>query len=1131
MKRLFQYVAAVLACSLTAAAFAEVSRTAVLLNARALNTSSPEIQAMRKTVGTFAGRRLHLIQFGGPILPEWRDALIATGARIVNYIPNNAYLVYGDANAIAKVQTLAKEKYAQWDAQYPADCKIQPGAANSPTNLYYVQLVADQGANAETIALLSLTGKPRRVLEFVNLTATIAPTELAAVAARPDVISIQALQPARKLGERLDQIVAGNISGNAPIGPGYLAWLESLGFGQQQFDASGFIVDVADSGIDNGTTAPNHFGLYSEGDANGESRVFYNRLVGTPNSASTLKGCDGHGTLNTHVAAGFDGNTNFPFADSSGFAYGLGVCPFAHLGSSVIFDPDNWTFPDFATLESSAYQSGARIENDSWGYGGYGGGYGVVAQEFDALVRDAQPASSPCPAPGNQEMIIVFADGDSGPSTGTVSEPSTAKNVITVGGAENVQFFGGPDGCGVGDDEADSANEMAPFSSRGPCNDGRHKPDLAAPATHITGGVAQAPDPGPLGTADPCFTGDSVCGGVDSIFYPSGQQFYTASSGTSHAAPAVTGACALLRQYFINNAYSPPSPAMTKACLMNSARYLTGGSANDTLWSDAQGMGELDLGAAFDGEPQILRDELAADTFTATGQSRKFTGFVADTNAPFRITLAWTDAPGSTTGAAYNNDLDLTVTVGGQTYLGNNFSGAWSTNGGSADAENNVESVFLPAGASGDFSVTVAAANINSIGVPNGSNALLQDFALVVHNAIGNGPPQILLDSATLSSENCEPTNGVIDPGETVTVQFALQNIGLAATTNLVAALQSGQGIESPSGPVSYGVMRPGGAAVSRPMTFTAEGSCGGMATAVIQLTDGGETVGWITNAFILGQFVPDVAFAENFDEVTPPYLPGGWTTIVEGGQVRWITTNVPDTLPDSVFAAASTNSGISDLISPVISIASPAAQLHFRNVYELETNADAPYEAFDGGVLEIQIGTNAFEDIVAAGGTFLANGYNNTIAPSSVDDNPLPNWACWSGNSQGFVSTVIQLPAAASGQSIQLRWRCATDTGNANVSVGWWIDTISIVDGGGYQCCQGLFSPELINPRINGTNFIFSFQSAAGQNYSIESTIDLSSKAWMPVETITGNGNVLAVTNSIGPSQTFYRVLSYPTP
>src|SRR5204862_2315871 len=151
--------------------------------------------------------------------------------------------------------------------------------------------------------------------------------------------------------------------------------------------------------------------------------------------------------------------------------------------------------------------------------------------------------------------------------------------------------------------------------------------------------------------------------------------FYTTSSGTSHSTPATGGGAALLRQFFINQNWTPPSPAMTKAWLMNSARYMTGLYANDTLPSNNQGMGMMNLGMAFDGVPRIRRDQKSEDRFTATGQTRVWNGTVADPTKPFRVTLAWTDAPGSTFGNAYNNDLDLTVTVGGQTYFGNVFSG------------------------------------------------------------------------------------------------------------------------------------------------------------------------------------------------------------------------------------------------------------------------------------------------------------------------------------------------------------------------------------------------------------------------------------------------------------------------
>jgi hypothetical protein len=718
----------------------------ILLNAAHLDTSAPAVRALRKSVGDFAGKRLHLVQFAGPVQPAWRRELLDAGVQIVGYVPQNTYLVCGDSHSIAQLQALAATSpHIQWDGAYLDDYKTHPAARAGKTDQFTIQLFADTQANAETLRLLdglklAPMSQHHRVLDYLNIVVRLRAADLALVAARPDVVSIQPRFTPRKSCERQDQIVAGNLDGNVPTGPGYLAWLAGKGFSDEQFAASGFVVDITDSGIDDGTTSPNHFGLYVGGQTNAASRVVYSRLEGTPNSPSTLAGCDGHGTLNGHIVGGFDSGTNFPFADTSGFAYGLGVCPFARLGASVVFDPDYWTNPSFPQLEADAYNSGARINNNSWGDGDDDGYYGSDSQEFDSLVRDAGITNS---SAGIQGMVIVFAAGNAGPEVQSVDQPGTAKNVITVGAADNVQPFGGSDDCGVADDEADSANEIAMQSSRGPCADGRSKPDLMAPGTHVSGGVVQAPDPGPFGTADPCYNGDSICGGIGDIFYPSDQQFYTASSGTSHSAPCVAGGCALVRQYFINQSLAPPSPAMTKAWLMNSARYLTGATADDTLWSANQGMGEMDLGTAFDGTPRFLRDQQPADTFTASGQTRAFAGSIANTNLPFRVTVAWTDAPGATFGAAYNNDLDLTVTIGGQTYLGNVFSNALSIPGGAPDQVNNVESVFCPAGVAGTFTVTVAATSINSVGVPNAAGALMQDFALVVDNAAASGLPAI----------------------------------------------------------------------------------------------------------------------------------------------------------------------------------------------------------------------------------------------------------------------------------------------------------------------------------------------------------------------------------------------------
>ncbi|MGH9801021.1 MAG: S8 family serine peptidase, partial [Blastocatellia bacterium] len=382
-----------------------------------------------------------------------------------------------------------------------------------------------------------------RIAHFVNLIVALPPLAIEQIANREDVISITRYSVPRRLDERQNQIVAGNLSGTQPATGDYLAYLAAKGFTQAQFTASNFVVNVSDSGIDNATTLPNHFGLYTGGNTANASRVVYNRLVGTPSGpGSTLVGCDGHGTINSHIIAGFIPTgapfNVFPHTDAAGFRHGLGVAPFVKVGSSVIFDNStnffgDYTFPDFVELESRAYNDRARISSNSWG-GNTNGEYNIDAQIYDFLTRDAQPAGAVFSAAGNQELVTVFAAGNSGPLATTVAPPASAKNTLSVGASESVNQFGGPDKCTTADSEADSANDLSIFTSRGPTFDGRRKPEIVAPGTHVTGGVIQIPNPPANGQADACFNGVAVCGGppISPNFFPVGQQFYTASSGT-----------------------------------------------------------------------------------------------------------------------------------------------------------------------------------------------------------------------------------------------------------------------------------------------------------------------------------------------------------------------------------------------------------------------------------------------------------------------------------------------------------------------------------------------------------------------------------------------------------------------
>ena len=1048
------------------------SENLIELNSGSLDTSSREVRSRQRVLETAEGNRLHLVQFAGPVRPDWYRELLGTGVRIVTYVPQNAYLVWGSAAQVASVQALADARsFVQWDGAYDADLKVPAkltktlstpqglkALAADGENLYTIQLVEDNSVNSATLGAITQakTGtyyNEWRFLGYVNVVAGLTPENVKLIAARPDVVSIQSYRIPVKHDERQDIIMTGQVPLPA-ASPNYLTWLAGKGFTQAQFTASGFAVDVTDSGIDNATTSPNHFGLRVAGDPAGTSRVIYNRLEGTPNTGSTLQGCDGHGNLNSHIVSGYvpDGGifTAFPFMDAAGYRYGVGVAPFVKVGSSVIFDPGTFTSPNYPNLQSKAYNDGARISTNSWGANS-GGAYNSDSQAYDYLVRDAQPTGSTFPTAGNQEMVIVFSAGNSGSGANTIGTPGTGKNIISVGAAENQQPFGAADQCGIGDTGSDNANDVISFSSRGPCDDGRVKPDIMAPGTHVSGGVFQATNVSPvsgIGVAGACFDATGVCAGTGtSNFWPLAQQWYTASSGTSHSCPATAGAAALLRQYFINNALTPPSPAMTKAWLMSSTRYMTGVSANDTLPSNNQGMGMVDLGRAFSMTPSntIIRDQVGADLFTATGQQRTFFVNVADSGQPFRVTLAFTDAPGPTSGNAYVNDLDLEVTVGGQTYKGNVFSGGNSATGGVADPRNNVESVFLPAGVSGAALVKVTATNIAGDGVPNVGGALDQDFALVVANAVPGTPSPIIgAAGSSITAEGCAPGNGVVDPGETVTVSLCLQNAGGAANTAaLVGTLQATGGVTSPSAAQTYGVVTAGGPAVCKAFTFTASGSCGGDVVATLALQDGATNLGTAAYTFRMG--VLQTAFAESFDTVTAPALPTGWVAAnAAGAAPLWVTSaTTPDTAPNAAFVDDPAAVSDKRLDTPTINVQTATAQLTFQNSRVLESG-------FDGGVLEISINGAAFQDILAAGGTFAAGGYNATI--SSSFSNPLAGRQAWSGNSAGYITTTVNLPAAAAGQPVVFRFRMGSDTSVAQT--GWRIDGLSLTDG--YTCCIG---------------------------------------------------------------------------
>ena len=186
------------------------------------------------------------------------------------------------------------------------------------------------------------------------------------------------------------------------------------------------------------------------------------------------------------------------------------------------------------------------------------------------------------------------------------------------------------------------------------------------------------------------------------------------------------------------------------------------------------------------------------------------------------------------------------------------------------------------------------------------------------------------------------------------------------------------------------------------------------------------------------------VVWSEDFDGVTPPTLPGGWVaTNAQGPPPLWVTSNsgVPtppaDTGPNAAFIDDPAAVSDKSLDSPPIPFPQLDAAFAFRHNFNLEASSEDPNLGFDGAVLEVSYdGGNTFQYVSPE--VFLMGGYNRTI--STDRGSPIAGLRAWSGDSQGFVTSVVNLSLPFGSK---LRWRMASDTSGSGE--GWRVDTIIV--------------------------------------------------------------------------------------
>ena len=646
------------------------------------------------------GENFYIVQFKDRIFKEDRKMLENLGVKILEYLPENAYIV--KMNKKLKTVLTRKDKI-NWIGLYQPFMKLAPELYDFDFNWnpgeVFIQLFKGEVVGNLVyelrefgIEVYSITGKYRKKLHCKIPIGDNYNEILREIANYPEVSWIEPYPIYTLCNDNTIWVCQSGLYENhaTPV------WDNGI-YGEGQY------VAILDTGCDADMC---YFydetqGLPGEPNPNQRKIYSYQDLYSTNNWDQV-----GHGT---HTACTIAGDN---FANPIVHDNGDGIAPAAKLVIQDAGVPGDLEPPDdmYGCLQD-AYDDLARIHSNSWGWPYSNGEYHIHSQEVDQFTWD------------HYDFLSVYAMGNEGPGGATMRAPATAKNCISVGATR----------------PGEQAEDNADFSSHGPTADGRRKPDVTLCGVSIN----SAANDGSPDTFN-CST--------------------THMSGTSMATPGVSGCAALVREYYEDGYYplgypAPeysfnPSAALVKATIINSADNMTGaytadsGSGHQDIPSMGQGWGRVHLDNAlyFDGD---RRDTFIDDNTDGinTGDEVEYTLAVISSDEHFEVTLVWSDYP-STPQASQNlvNDLDLVVEHNGTTYLGNNYSNGESVPGGQADRLNNVECVQINDPEPGVYVVRVIGYNI-----PEGP----QPFALVATGDFAFSDGIIALDR---EKYNCQDT-------------------------------------------------------------------------------------------------------------------------------------------------------------------------------------------------------------------------------------------------------------------------------------------------------------------------------------------------------------------------------------
>ncbi|MCD6383138.1 MAG: S8 family serine peptidase [Thermoplasmata archaeon] len=657
----------------------------------------------------------YIVQFSHPVGEDEINLIEDAGGRVHYYLPDFAYICELTPGAIKSLQGSGK---VRWIGPYLPSFRYYMEIFNVEANqnriLLSTYLNGEEAPYPDSylVDIYAFTGWTERVIEdvkwrgvvkevYANQIRTIIPFgrlhDLAAVD------GVEWIEPAPLFHVNNDvAAVIMNVSGAR-------ANLGLRGDGQ--------IVAVCDSGLDTGVD--NH-------SVNGDIHLdFDNRVTFFNLYGSSPDDKNGHGTHVTGSLAGNGARSNGRYA---------GMAPNATIIMQAAGDDSGSPYvyvSNFYNVLNQAYQAGARIHSDSWGSddNGYYNGQSRYADSFIWT---------------HQNMTVFIAAGNTGPSSGSVGSPATAKNVVAVGAC--------------GGYSVNNANNLASFSARGPTSDGRLKPDVVAPGTYITS----------------CRSSKA-----------GGSGYYWTTQGTSMATPLAAGVGTLIREYLMRHGTQNPSSALVKALMLVGANEMTGSGATNPVPNNAEGWGRVNIteSVAPSSPKQILYRDVQSGLSTGENYTTQF--FVFSSTTPLKVVLTWSDYPASLSSSVkLVNDLDLElISPSGRVYYGNDFTSPFND---TRDRKNNVEGVIISNPEFGTYTLKVKGYNI-----AQGR----QKFAVAILGAVSTPIGVVSITPKYISTERGVGKVSVEDSNLTGTGSTTVRVVSTSDPTGLTLTLT-----ETPAG-------------------------------------------------------------------------------------------------------------------------------------------------------------------------------------------------------------------------------------------------------------------------------------------------------------------------------------------